>query len=116
MMANVKVLKTPIKSEGDQKDYRLIELSNGLKALLISKPDDGSGNDDLAAACLTVGVGSFWEKPEILGLAHFLEHMLFLGSEKYPEESSYNNFIKLHGGENNAATENERTYYYFSVS
>lgn len=38
------------------------------------------------AACgLTVGVGSFSDPPEIPGLAHFLEHMIFMGSEKYTE-------------------------------
>lgn len=38
------------------------------------------------AACgLSVGVGSFSDPPEIPGLAHFLEHMVFMGSEKYTE-------------------------------
>lgn len=38
------------------------------------------------AACgLSVGVGSFSDPPEIPGLAHFLEHMVFMGSEKYSE-------------------------------
>lgn len=34
---------------------------------------------------MTVGVGSFSDPPEIQGLAHFLEHMIFMGSEKYPK-------------------------------
>lgn len=38
------------------------------------------------AACgLCVGVGSFSDPPEIPGMAHFLEHMVFMGSEKYPQ-------------------------------
>lgn len=120
LMDQVKVLKPPVKSQADKKEYRLIELPNGLKAFLISKPeeksDDGSGSEALAAANLTVGVGSFSEKPEIGGLAHLLEHILFMGSEKYPEDSGYNNFISSHGGSNNAMTENEFTTYYFDVS
>lgn len=40
----------------------------------------------LQAACgLCVGVGSFSDPPEIPGMAHFLEHMVFMGSEKYPQ-------------------------------
>lgn len=34
---------------------------------------------------MTVGVGSFSDPSEIQGLAHFLEHMIFMGSEKYPK-------------------------------
>ena len=42
--------------------------------------------------------------------------MCFLGSEKYPEEGSYQNFIKTHGGTTNAFTGNENTNYHFSIA
>lgn len=48
-----------------------------------------------AAASLTVGVGSFEDPDEIPGLMHFLEHMVFMGSEKYPKENSFDYFMKV---------------------
>lgn len=49
------------------------------------------------------------------GLAHFLEHMLFMGTEKYPEEDLYERLLAEHGGTDNACTEDDCTYYYFEV-
>jgi secreted Zn-dependent insulinase-like peptidase len=117
-MNQVEILNPPIKSKGDKNDYRLIKLPNGLKALLIHTHEDTSllNNEILAAAALTVGVASFDEPSNIGGLAHFLEHMLFMGSEKYPDESGYNQIVAENGGYNNASTDNEHTYYYFDVS
>ncbi|XP_017752516.1 PREDICTED: nardilysin-like isoform X2 [Eufriesea mexicana] len=68
------------------------------------------------AACgLSVGVGSFSDPPEIPGLAHFLEHMVFMGSEKYSQENDFDTFIKKRGGSDNASTECELTTFYFEV-
>lgn len=52
---------------------------------------------------------------EIPGLAHFCEHMLFLGTEKYPNENDYVKFLSEHGGSSNAATYPDHTIYYFDV-
>ena len=49
------------------------------------------------------------------GLAHFCEHMLFLGTEKYPQENHYSKFIKTHGGMKNAATGEDYTNYHFDI-
>ncbi len=49
------------------------------------------------------------------GLAHFLEHMLFLGTEKYPEAGEYQSFISSHGGSHNAYTAFEHTNYFFDI-
>ena len=49
------------------------------------------------------------------GLAHFCEHMLFLGTEKYPEENLYAKFIKAHGGSKNATTGEDYTTYHFDI-
>ena len=43
------------------------------------------------------------------------EHLLFMGSEKYPGENEYDVFMSKHGGSNNAYTEAETTTYYFSI-
>lgn len=39
------------------------------------------------------------------GLSHYLEHMLFMGSERYPDENDYDAFLTAHGGASNACTE-----------
>jgi secreted Zn-dependent insulinase-like peptidase len=61
-------------------------------------------------------VGSFADPDGYQGLAHFLEHMLFLGTEKYPDEKEYQAYISRHGGDTNAWTSMENTQYYFSVT
>ena len=54
-----------------------------------------------------------WEIP---GLAHFCEHMLFLGTEKYPEENEYSKYLSENGGYSNAFTADDQTNYHFEVS
>ncbi|KAI4300786.1 hypothetical protein L6164_034122 [Bauhinia variegata] len=100
-----------IKARTDNRDYRRIFLRNSLEVLLISDPDT-----DKCAACMDVGVGSFSDPEGLEGLAHFLEHMLFYASEKYPEEDSYSKYITEHGGSTNAFTSSEDTNYYFDVN
>uniref|UniRef100_A0A669BA48 Nardilysin b (N-arginine dibasic convertase) n=1 Tax=Oreochromis niloticus TaxID=8128 RepID=A0A669BA48_ORENI len=68
-----------------------------------------------AAAALCIGVGSFSDPDELPGLAHFLEHMVFMGSEKYPAENGFDAFLKKHGGSDNASTDCERTIFQFDV-
>ena len=102
---------SPLKSPTDKREYRYVELSNGLKALLIS--DDRA---DKAAAALDVFVGSSDEPRDQPGLAHFLEHMLFLGTEKYPESGEYQAFLNQHGGTYNAFTAFRHTNYFFDVA
>lgn len=94
----------------DTRVYRALTLSNKLNVLLISDEDS-----DKAAAALDVSVGSFSDPTELPGLAHFLEHMLFLGTEKYPQEGSYNEFLAENGGHTNAYTASENTNYHFDM-
>ena len=63
---------------------------------------------------MDVRSGSFQDTTP--GLAHFCEHMLFLGTKKYPEEGEYAQFLSSNGGVHNAYTEAENTNYYFSVN
>merc|ERR1719348_2171860 len=163
-MSKVKILATPEKSENDKKEYRVIELENGLKCLLIAdlayplekldeeeaeeeldgsdeegeeeESDEGEGESDgesdddeggggpiggsakatglkMAAAGLSVHMGSFSDPEDIPGLAHFLEHMVFMGSKKYPDENGFDSFIAKHGGYDNASTDTETTVFYF---
>uniref|UniRef100_A0AAY4A776 Nardilysin n=1 Tax=Denticeps clupeoides TaxID=299321 RepID=A0AAY4A776_9TELE len=154
------------KSPSDPKQYRYIELSNGLKALLISdfsgspaleddeeeeeeeeeegsgdeeeeeeeEGDSGEGTDeeteegeeeqdsdfeeldeDHDAVCPQTNVQDFSDPGDLPGLAHFLEHMVFMGSEKYPSENGFDAFLKKHGGSDNASTDCERTIFQFDV-
>lgn len=88
-----------------------IRLDNQLEAILVSDP-----HIDKSAAALSVKAGSWQDPKEHPGMAHFLEHMLFLGTKKYPEESGYQHFIAKHGGLTNAFTTNDFTSYMFSVN
>ncbi|XP_071954430.1 nardilysin-like [Antedon mediterranea] len=72
--------------------------------------------EKLASAALCVGIGSFSDPPDIPGLAHFLEHMVFMGSSKYEDENSFDAFIKRHGGNTNASTDCERTEFEFEIN
>ncbi|XP_014248916.1 nardilysin-like [Cimex lectularius] len=69
--------------------------------------------EKLAACSLTVNVGSFSDPEAIQGLAHFVEHMVFMGSSKYPKENEFDSFITKNGGSDNATTECEYTTFYF---
>lgn len=97
-------------SPNDHRKYRHIRLKNQINILLISDAQASK-----SAASLTVNVGHFSDPENREGLAHFLEHMLFLGTEKYPEPGKFQSFIKGHGGSNNAWTGTENTTYYFDV-
>lgn len=87
-----------------------IRLKNGLEAYLFSDPEV-----DKSSAGLTVIVGSWDEPSQYPGLAHFNEHMLFLGTRKYPKEAEYNRFIADHDGTTNAFTAEEATSFMFSI-
>ncbi|EWH08133.1 peptidase, M16 (pitrilysin) family protein [Catenovulum agarivorans DS-2] len=99
-----------IKSPRDDRAYQYLQLNNQLKVLLVSDP-----NSEQSIASLSVGVGSYHNPKSQPGLAHFVEHMLFLGSKKYPEPSGYFNFIETKGGSSNAYTAKDHTNYYFSI-
>jgi insulysin len=88
-----------------------LRLANGLEAYIISDPKAIQ-----SGATLVVQTGSWSDPVEYPGLAHFLEHMLFLGTEKYPVESEYDSFIKEHNGESNAYTASDHTLYLFSIN
>ncbi|GAV52529.1 hypothetical protein ZYGR_0AG05200 [Zygosaccharomyces rouxii] len=100
-----------VKPDLDDRSYRYIQLPNDLKALLIH-----DSKADKAAAALDVNVGAFEDPEELPGLAHFCEHLLFMGSEKYPDENEYSSYLSKHGGASNAYTGSQNTNYYFEVN
>lgn len=100
-----------IKSLPDKRSYRAITLPNSLTILLASDP-----TADVESASVHVRAGHFDDPPTRPGLAHFHEHMLFLGTAKYPKEEEYEDYLGRHGGMSNAYTDMEDTNYYFNVS
>ena len=84
-------------SPSDVKKYRILELENGLKVTLISQPPTNENEEMPCAASMVVGAGFYHEPRGIPGLAHFCEHLLFMGSEKYPEENTFEQFVAKHG-------------------
>lgn len=98
------------KSDQDARRYRYLVLGNNMRVLLIS-----DAKTEKSSAALSVRVGSYDNPSDREGLAHFLEHMLFLGTEKYPAADEYQKFIATHGGSHNAYTSLETTTYFFDV-
>lgn len=95
----------------DKRQYRFLALPNGLRVLLVSDAEA-----DKSAASLLVESGSHDEPADRPGLAHFLEHMLFLGTEKFPQPDGYQAYIGTHGGTNNAYTAADHTNYFFDIA
>lgn len=106
----MKTLNQIIKSKNDKLAYKAIQLENQLKCVLISDP-----LTEKCAAVMNVASGSFEDPREFQGLAHFLEHMLFLGSGKYPRPDQYREFVVNNGGSCNAYTDMANTVYYYTV-
>src|SRR3972149_8952845 len=91
-------------------DYKLTTLPNGLRILTIPMPS-------LESATVTVWVkpGSRNEDKKLQGISHFLEHMAFKGSKKYPSPVAVTGFLDGLGSEYNAGTSHEWTNFYVKV-
>jgi insulysin len=94
----------------DKRKYEFIILDNKMEVLIIYDEDT-----NMSAASLSVGVGYNNDPKEYQGLAHFLEHMLFMGTKKYPDEHYYHKTITETGGNANAHTMSNNTTYYFQT-
>ena len=103
-------LPQPVKSPIDDREYRHIVLPNNLRALLIHAPES-----DRAAAAASVARGSDHDPGAHEGLAHFVEHMLFIATDKYPEVDGFTDFVLKHGGSYRAYTASDRTTYHFQL-
>ena len=97
--------------DDSRRTYDLFVLPNKLEVITISDPETA-----VASAAMDVDLGSMSDPKDLPGLAHFIEHMLFLGTEKYPNESGYQNYLSEHGGYSNASTSLENTNYHFNVT
>ncbi len=85
-------------------------LANGLRVTLRHVP-----NLKRCAAALRVAAGSHDVPLAWPGLAHFLEHLLFLGTERFPAEKGLMAYVQSHGGQVNARTSERTTDYFFEL-
>ena len=83
-LISMKLLGTVIKSATDRRVYKAVQLPNKLECLIISDSEA-----EKSSSSMSVAAGSFQDPLEVQGLAHYLEHMLFMGTEKYPNENDY---------------------------
>ena len=94
---------------GDGVTTHTFQLDNGIKVLIETDPDA-----DRSAAALSVNVGSM-DNAGVEGLAHLLEHMLFLGTGKYPDPADYKDYLAQNDGQSNAYTAEDETNYHFQI-
>ena len=106
----MKALDAVEKGKADWREYRCVQLDNGVTVCLVH-----DGESKTTAAAATVQIGAAADPRSLSGLAHFCEHMVFLGSEKYPIENEYKKFLAQHGGRSNASTSLHLTTFKFEV-
>ncbi len=93
------------------RETKTLTLENGLDVLLVFDPEVHR-----SATALSVGVGHLFDPKDKMGLAHYLEHMLFLGTKKFPEAGTYKKYLTENSGSSNAYTGGAITNYFFQVS
>lgn len=91
-------------------DVEIVELENGFKALLVER-----GPLPVVASVLWYRVGARDEHTGETGVSHFLEHMMFKGTDRFPKGQIDLQTSKM-GGSNNAFTDNDSTAYYFAMA
>lgn len=89
-------------------DAHHFTLANGLRVMLCPQPDS-----DTSYVSMSVRAGHFYDPNECQGLAHLLEHMLFMGSRQFSKPNAINNYIEKHGGSINAWTGTEYANYHY---
>lgn len=98
-------------SSESERTFKKLTLENGLRVVIASDP-----KVNVSAASIAVGIGANADPKGSAGLAHFLEHMLFLANKKYPKLNAYSEFLRSRGGMSNAYTAADHTNYHFQVN
>ena len=98
-----------IKSPNDKCEYLAYKINSNKLNVFITHDNDA----DISCVAMTVKIG-YMHDP-IPGLAHFLEHMLFNGTTKYPDENEFMSFTSKHGGFTNAYTSHNHTCYFYTI-
>jgi insulysin len=97
-------------SDLDNRNYYIYDLSNKIHRLDVKYSND----TDSIGVSVAIKCGFYNDPSEHPGLAHFIEHMLFLGSKKYPSHTLFSELLSKYNGTTNAFTINNYTVYYFS--
>lgn len=92
----------------DKRQLLGLKLNNGIKVVLISDPDTKT------SSC-GVGINAGYLHDKFEGTAHFLEHLLFMGSSKFPEQNTYHSYVQTCGGVDNAFTGDNITCYFLEL-
>ncbi len=87
-----------------------LTLADGTRAILA--PMEGR---ESVTVSLMVRVGSRWEPLRLAGVSHFLEHIVFKGTERYPTARAISEAVEGVGGVLNASTEKEMTTFWAKV-
>jgi zinc protease len=91
-------------------EVQLVQLDNGFRALLVPR-----STLPVVASVLWYRVGSRDERTGETGVSHFLEHMMFKGTDKFGK-GQIDLLTSKMGGSNNAFTDNDGTAYYFAMA
>ncbi|MBN3859959.1 hypothetical protein GKC56_05500 [Neisseriaceae bacterium PsAf] len=98
------------RSKIDKTQQVVLKLENGAKVLIIEDPEATQ-----SMVSIHVAAGGYEDPDSQMGLAHFLEHAIFMGSQKYPIPTDIFNFVSNHSGIINAITSNTGTTFFFRV-
>src|SRR3989344_9432869 len=96
---------------GTMFNHKLYNFDSGLRLVIIPMESTKT-----ATVLVMVGTGSKYETKEINGISHFLEHMMFKGTEKRPNKLDISKELDGIGAAYNAATSKENTWYYAKAS
>ena len=93
----------------EQRKFFSFKLKNNIPVIYVK--DDKL---EKPAFYFAVATGYFSDPENTPGLAHFLEHLIFMGSKKYPKENHFNDVLAKYQGMTNAYTDTDKTVYYFN--
>lgn len=91
-------------------EVEVVQLDNGFRALLVERR-----TLPVVASVLWYQIGARDERTGETGLSHFLEHMMFKGTDRFPK-GEIDLLTSKMGGSNNAFTDNDSTAYYFTLA
>ena len=91
--------------------YQKTTLDNGLRVITTNMPHTRS-----VSICIFMGVGSRYETDAESGVSHFIEHLLFKGTQKRPTAREISETIEGVGGILNGGTDKELTLYWCKVA
>ncbi len=91
--------------------WQSVTLRSGARVILAPLPGRSS-----VSVSLLFGVGSRWEPSNLAGISHFLEHIVFKGTARYPDSRAVSSAIEGLGGVLNASTEKEMTVFWARVA